>query len=148
VKKKEEEKKSEIIKNNTPDSIEKATPKEAKDKEQPIKKEEKKGEPVKVLVPVDNSSSDDLLQWSVQFYTSPKPLADNSKIYDAFDDVREDFENGLYKYSTGLLSEKSEAIKLQTRLRQQGYKDAFLVAFLNNKKINIKEAIEKAKKTN
>ena len=87
--------------------------------------------------------TDDVLQWSVQFYTSPKPLPDNHKIYNSFDDVREDYENGIYKYSTGLLSEKGDAIRLQNKLRQQGYKDAFVVAFFNNKKISIKDASEK-----
>ncbi len=100
----------------------------------------------KPIEPKPNPTSDDVLQWSVQFYTSPKPLPDNHKIYDAFDDVREDYENGIYKYSTGLLSDKNEAIKLQTKLRQQGYKDAFVIAFFNNKKISVKEAAEKSLK--
>lgn len=90
--------------------------------------------------------SDEVLQWSVQFYTSPKPLPDNHKIYSEFNDVREDFDKSIYKYSTGLMSEKSEAIKLQTKLRQQGYKDAFVIAFLNNKRISAKEATEKSLK--
>ena len=110
-----------------------------------VKAAVKKVEP-KPIEPKPNPTSDDLLQYSVQFYTSPKPLPDNHKIYDAFDDVREDYENGIYKYSTGLLSDKNEAIKLQTKLRQQGYKDAFVIAFFNNKKISVKEAAEKSLK--
>ena len=85
-----------------------------------------------------------VLQWSVQFFTAPKPIPDNHKIYSNFDDVREDYENGVYKYSIGLLRDKNESIKIQSKFRLQGYSDAFVVAFLNNKKISIKEAGEKS----
>ncbi len=91
-------------------------------------------------------SSADKVLWSVQFYTSPKPLPDNHKVYKEFNDVKEYFENGIYKYSVGQLSERSEAIKLQSKLRLQGYKDAFVIAFLNDRKISIKEATEKSNK--
>ena len=96
--------------------------------------------------PRPNIKSDDVVQWSVQFFTSPKPIPDNHKIYTEFKDAREDYENNIYKYSTGMLYDKNEAIKLQLKLRQQGYKDAFVVAFFNNKKISMKEAIEKSLK--
>ena len=86
--------------------------------------------------------SNDVLQFSVQFYASPKPIPDNSKIYDSFDDVREEFANGLYKYSTGLFANKKDAEKLQLKIRQMGYADAFIIALLNNKRISIKTANE------
>ena len=101
-------------------------------------------EDVKTIDSNQNSSSVDVLQWSVQFFTSPKPLPDNHKIYKTYEDVKESYENGIYKYSTGILNTKSGAIKLQNTLRQQGYKDAFVIAFLNDKKISIKEATEKS----
>ena len=96
-----------------------------------------------IAAPVNNSG-ENILLWSVQFFTSPKPISDKHKIYSEFRDVREDFENGVYKYSTGLLKDKSEAVKLQAKLRQQGYKDSFVVVFFNNKKISVKEATEKS----
>jgi N-acetylmuramoyl-L-alanine amidase len=87
-----------------------------------------------------------ILQWSVQFHSSPTAIPDNDKIYETFDDVREDFEGGVYKYSTGLLTGKNEAIVLQKKIREMGYKDAFVIAFFNNKKISVKEATEKLQK--
>jgi N-acetylmuramoyl-L-alanine amidase len=93
-----------------------------------------------------HSDADNILQWSVQFYTSPKPIPDNHRVYKSFDDVREEFENGLYKYSTGLVSTKEEAIQLQNKIRGMGYKDAFVVAFFNNKKIGVKEATDLSRK--
>ncbi len=88
------------------------------------------------------SDQTDVVLWSVQFFTSPKPVSDNHKIYKEFDDVKEFFENGTYKYSVGLIPEKAEAIKLQGKLREKGYKDAFVIAFLKDKKISIKQANE------
>ena len=93
-----------------------------------------------------NFPTGNVLQWSVQFYTSPSPIPDKHKIYIEFDDVKEDFENGIYKYSTGLLPNKGDAVKLQAKLRQKGYKDSFVVVFFNNKKISVKEATEKSLK--
>lgn len=122
----------------TEDSIKKETTK-------PVKKDTTKAIATKpVVAPAPKMNSDDVLQWSVQFYTSPKPISDNSKIYDAFDDVKEEFDNGMYKYSTGLFPEKNDAIKLQAKIRELGYKDAFVVAFFNNKRISMKEALEKS----
>jgi N-acetylmuramoyl-L-alanine amidase len=93
-----------------------------------------------------DSNADNVLQWSVQFYTAAKAIPDNHKVYKNFDDVREEFEGGVYKYSTGLFSTRDEAIKLQNKIRAMGYKDAFVVAFYNNKKIPMKDAIEMSQK--
>ena len=103
---------------------------------------------IKKKTEFSNPLTDDVLQWSVQFYTAPKPVPDNHKIYKEFDDVREDYESNLYKYSTGLTADRNEAVKLQQKLRQLGYKDAFVVAFFNNRKISAKEAAEKSQKNN
>lgn len=95
------------------------------------------------------SNADDVLQWGVQFYTAAKAVPDNHKIYKNFDDVREDYEKGIYKYSTGIFATRQDAVKLQSKIRSMGYNDAFVVAFFNGKKISIKEAMDmESKKTN
>jgi N-acetylmuramoyl-L-alanine amidase len=96
---------------------------------------------------VKNSNSpvpgeEDELFWSVQFYTSPQSLPATHKVYRSFENVREDFENGLYKYSAGKTKDKNEALRLQVKIRGSGYKDAFVIAYYNQKKISIKEANE------
>ncbi len=142
--------------NDTLDKAEVKTEQDEKTVQQPSivdKPEEKSAEEKKktvelannipdTLIQKDNSGVDDVLQWSVQFYTAAKAVPDNHKIYKSFDDVREEYENGIYKYSTGLLATRQEAIQLQTKIRSMGYKDAFVVAFYNNKKISMKEALE------
>ena len=47
---------------------------------------------------------------------------------------------GLYRYTSGETSDYSKAIDLQSRIREQGFKDAFIVAFYKNKRISLKEA--------
>jgi hypothetical protein len=51
----------------------------------------------------------------------------------------------MYKYLTGRLKELHEALEEQNRLRGQGFKDAFVVAFEGEKRITIKEAMQKLK---
>jgi N-acetylmuramoyl-L-alanine amidase len=41
------------------------------------------------------------------------------------------YHNGLYKYTAGEFSTIEEAKKLQEKIREQGYKDAFVVKFVN-----------------
>ncbi len=126
------------VKKSVRDSIAKATAKKSEIKAE--KKEDKKE--IKPIEPITSSAADEIF-WSVQFYTSPKSLPANHKVNKAFDKVKEFVENGTYKYATGMLKDKNEAIRLQGQVREMGYKDAFIVAFLNNKKITVKEATEK-----
>ncbi len=51
-------------------------------------------------------------------------------------------EGAMYKYYTGNFSTPDEAFNEQRKLRKEGFEDAFTVAFYQNKKITIKEAIE------
>jgi hypothetical protein len=58
-------------------------------------------------------------------------------------------EDKTYKYLLGNYKTMEEAFAEQRRLRKENFKDAFTVAFLNGKKISIKEAkdmIDKNKK--
>lgn len=45
-----------------------------------------------------------------------------------------------YKYTSGCFSTRSQAVEHQTRMRQAGYSDAFVVAFHNGKRISTAEA--------
>ncbi len=141
-----EVKKDSIVK---PILEEKKTQKDSEDLEQKnigIKEEKQtiKNEDIKAIEtpkPIDEN-----VFWSVQFFTSPKKLAPSHKIYKEFEVVREDLESGVYKYSTGMLKNKNDAIRLQTKIREMGHKDAFVIAFYENKKISLKEASDLEKK--
>lgn len=82
------------------------------------------------------------LSFGVQFLSSPEKLPRNSPKFKGLKNVSEDKEKGVYKYVEGKVNTMDEAIVLQDAVRKKGFKDAFVVAYLNNKKISIKEARE------
>ncbi len=49
-------------------------------------------------------------------------------------------QDGQYKYTTGNFVSFNEASTLKSELRKNGYEDAFVVAFFNDKKITLNEA--------
>ena len=83
-----------------------------------------------------------VLIWGVQFYSSPKRLRDDHPRFMDVRNVRVDFENQRYKYSSGQLKDFDSAVELQSKLRKLGFKDAFVVAFYKDKKITMKEAMQ------
>ena len=58
---------------------------------------------------------------------------ENVKIYEA---------GGLYRYTVGKLRNMTDANRLQLQLRANGFKDAFIVAFSDGKRIAISQAIK------
>jgi len=49
-------------------------------------------------------------------------------------------EKGIVVYTTGNLTNIEDALQMQTQVRQEGVKDAFVVAYNNGKRITLKEA--------
>jgi hypothetical protein len=49
-------------------------------------------------------------------------------------------ERGIVVYTVGELTSFDDAVKLQNQIRQEGVNDAFVVAYLNNKRISLNEA--------
>ena len=47
---------------------------------------------------------------------------------------------GLFRYTYGEMSTMDEAVEQQNKVREVGYKDAFIVAFLNGSRISVVEA--------
>lgn len=83
--------------------------------------------------------SDQNIRFRVQFTSSSKekPLA---KFKD-LEEVKVYKHNGIYKYTSGNESSYGAAIRLQNSIRlDKKYRDAFVVAFLNNERIDLNEA--------
>ena len=47
---------------------------------------------------------------------------------------------GLYRYTYGSAATMEKAQEIQSKVRTQGYKDAFIVAFLKGNRISVGEA--------
>jgi len=87
-------------------------------------------------------ANSEVLEYRVQFYTSPTELPANSRKLKDISAVSNYYHNGLYKYTSGHYSKLNEATKQQTLLRKKGYSDAFVIPFLNGERISVSEAEE------
>lgn len=101
---------------------------------------------IKVLLPIQNESQDKLV-YRIQIGAFSKGLPDYiDRLYKKLAVLRKidhhTDERGVVVYTIGELSNYDDAVKLQNQIRQEGIKDAFAVAYLNGKRITLKEARE------
>lgn len=81
------------------------------------------------------------IRFRVQFASSSR-LKSTDKFRE-LKDVKVYEHNGVFKYTSGDESNYSEAIKLQNSIRiNRKYKDAFVVAFMDGERIDLKKALE------
>lgn len=86
------------------------------------------------------------LSFGVQILISPSRIVKGSTKFKGLKNVREEKEKGMYKYISGDVKTMNDAIALQDEMREKGFKDAFVVAYLDDKRISIKEARERMRK--
>ncbi|MCD8264637.1 MAG: N-acetylmuramoyl-L-alanine amidase [Tannerellaceae bacterium] len=72
--------------------------------------------------------------YKVQFLTSSKQLSPNSKLFKGYKNVSHYYENGLYKYTYGESTSLEEMKKVRRQVIKD-FKDAFIVAFKDGKKV-------------
>ncbi|PCI96537.1 MAG: hypothetical protein COB15_09805 [Flavobacteriales bacterium] len=122
---------------DTQESVEKIEPKTepkelVKTKEKPKKqKKKKKGAVVEKGI-----------VFKVQIATSSKELELKPENFNGIEGVSIYKAGGLYRYTVGKEKNMNDANILQVRLRSKGFKDAFIVAFSDGKRIAISEAIQ------
>jgi N-acetylmuramoyl-L-alanine amidase len=78
--------------------------------------------------------------FSIQILSSPSPLKKQSPKFKGVKETNEEFENSLYKYTTGKFFSFEQAVGMQNKMRTDGFKDAFIVAYKDGKRIPVKEA--------
>lgn len=82
------------------------------------------------------------LVFKIQITNASKKIPLNSSKFANLKNVEEIEEDKNFKYLTGNYKTMEEAFAEQRRLRKETFKDAFTVAFLDGKKISMKEARE------
>lgn len=75
--------------------------------------------------------------YKVQIASSSQPIAMDDPRFKDIPDVEMYFDKTTYKYSAGHLYKMDEATKLQNKLRDRGFKDAFLIAFKGGKRVAV-----------
>ena len=109
----------------------------------PVAKAENKTE-TKVQ-PKANTTSTDVPVFKIQFLLSSTKLNSNDKRLKGLSPVDFYVENGVYKYTYGA-STNYNAVRSKLKEVTAKFKDAFIIAFKNDKKMNVNEAINEFKK--
>nr|WP_239058198.1 N-acetylmuramoyl-L-alanine amidase [Bacteroides sp. 214] len=85
--------------------------------------------------------------FKIQILTSSTALNANDKRFKGLKGVDNYKEGGIYKYTYGASPDYNEIVRTKNKIAAD-FKDAFIVAFKNNEKINISTAIQEFKKKN
>lgn len=83
--------------------------------------------------------------FKIQILTSSRPLAANDKRLKGLKGVEHYQEGGLYKYTYGSSTDYNKIMRTKRDIAPK-FKDAFIIAFKNGKKMNAHTAIEEFKK--
>ncbi|KAA6318700.1 N-acetylmuramoyl-L-alanine amidase AmiA [termite gut metagenome] len=82
--------------------------------------------------------------FKVQFLTSPQLLPKNHAKMKGLKEVEYYKDNGMYKYTYGASPDYNKVLTIKKQISVH-FKDAFVVAFRNNKRIDIHQAIKEFK---
>ncbi len=86
------------------------------------------------------------ITFKVQVSASASPVDLKKENFKGVENVEEFKDGSVYKYVFGDTSDYNAALDLQNQMKQKGYKDCFIIAFQNGKKISLNEALEILKK--
>jgi N-acetylmuramoyl-L-alanine amidase len=75
--------------------------------------------------------------YKVQIASSSQPIAMDDPRFKDIPDVEMYFDKTTYKYTAGHFYTIEEATKLQSKIRERGFKDAFLIAFKGKNRVAV-----------
>lgn len=94
----------------------------------------------------NDAVKDDVI-FRVQILTNASKLAANSPRFKGQNNVFEYFQDNLYKYAVGyFVNDYKSANEYKNQLRQDGFESAFVIAFINNERVDLQKAINLASK--
>lgn len=97
---------------------------------------------------IDNSSGQDIVLpkndviYKIQIAASSKALETKPYNFKGLNDISRVNEGSLYKYFYGSTSDYNETKKLMQEVKLKGYSNSFIVAFKDDKKISLAEALK------
>ena len=94
---------------------------------------------------VKNNSEQNDVVFKVQVMSSDKKIPLNSAQFKGLAQVSEYRENNLFKYTTGVFDTVNDATQFQRKVREQGFKEAFVVAFFKGNRIAMKDVLQMKK---
>ena len=88
----------------------------------------------------DNQIEQGVTSFKIQFMVSKDTISKTSPKFKGLEGVTFYYENGFYKYVVGNEGSMEDASKLQSEVKKKGFKDAFIIAFRDGKRIPLDEA--------
>ena len=88
------------------------------------------------------------IKFKIQILASDRVLPQNSKQFKGLKPVSWYKENGLIKYTYAEDEDYNKILKIKKKIVDPKFKDAFIIAFKNDTKININKAIKEFKNNN
>lgn len=89
---------------------------------------------------VKKEESKPVIYYRVQFASFKKEKSLDFRKFRGLQEIKMYKHDGAYKYTTGNETSLKKTIELKEKLRDKGYKDIFVVAFLNEERISLDEA--------
>ena len=80
--------------------------------------------------------------YKVQFLSSEEPYGPDAKEFRGVKGYETYQQGKFYRYTKGNVSTVREAVRIQNEIRSHGFKDAFVIAFCEGKRISLQEARE------
>lgn len=94
---------------------------------------------------VEDKGEDEVVRYRIQIVSSPSPLEVKASNFKGIEGVKELKVGESYKYTVGNEPTFEEGVNLQSKVREKGYKDAFLIAVFKGERIPISQAKELSK---
>lgn len=88
------------------------------------------------------------IKFKIQILASDRVLPQNSRQFKGLNPVSWYKENGLIKYTYAEDEDYNKILKIKRKIVDPKFKDAFIIAFKNDTKININQAIKEFKNNN
>ena len=95
----------------------------------------------------ESTVSEDEPVFKIQFLTTSKKLAPSDKAFKGLNPVEHYQDKGMYKYTYGHTTDYNEILRLKRKVNEK-FKDAFIVAFIKDERIETQQAIALFKKNN
>lgn len=93
----------------------------------------------------ESATNDSEIMFKIQILTSSKPLSKTDKRLKGLEGVDYYKEGGIYKYTYGTSSDYNKVLRTKRSINAQ-FRDAFIIAFRNEEKMDVNEAIAEFKK--
>ena len=92
-----------------------------------------------------NAEDEEAPVFKVQFLSSSKQLEQSNSAFKGLSPVDSYYDKGLYKYTYGASTNYNEILHTKRKVNEK-FKDAFIVAFIKDKRIDTQQAIAQFKK--